>query len=438
MDRADLGDGLRVRGLPSASAAALSRSSPGRRSRCSVTNRRAMSASGAGIGGRDRPPPRARRALRMTATSIASWTSAPAAGGRKPSPATTIAASDIPIPTSTLCRAISPARLATAIASASRSRRSTVSTTSAASDEAVTPLAPHRDADVGAGQRRRVVDAVADHDRRTGRPAPRRRRRPCRPGCTRRARCRRRARRRRSRPRRPGRPTPSRPVLMPLRRSSRIVRAASGRTGSSSRNAPAGSPSMATNTVSAPSRSARRRIGRRPPRIGAGRHPRRLADRDLSRPADHARAHRSRRPPRRRLGSTAARSRLVAARTMAAATTWGDTWSSDAAARRISSAARPSTGTTSVTTGRPTVSVPVLSSSSTRPCGQPLQRDAALDDHPARGGAGEAGGDGDRRGEDQRAGCRHDQHRHGSDGVTRHDPGQPRRRRASPPGRPLA
>ena len=29
---------------------------------------------------------------------------------------------------------------------------------------------PHRDADVGAGQRRRVVDAVADHDRRTANP----------------------------------------------------------------------------------------------------------------------------------------------------------------------------------------------------------------------------------------------------------------------------
>ena len=48
---------------------------------------------------------------------------------------------------------------------------------------------------------------------------------------------------------------------MPLRRSSRIVRAASGRVGSSSRNAPIGSSSMATKTVSAASSSARRRIG---------------------------------------------------------------------------------------------------------------------------------------------------------------------------------
>ena len=65
-------------------------------------------------------------------------------------------------------------------------------------------------------------------------------------------------------------------------------------------------------------------------------------------------------------GIDSGRSRPRAARTIAAATTWGDTWSSDAAARRSSSVA-PSRGTTSVTTGRPAVSVPVLSSSSTRP-----------------------------------------------------------------------
>ena len=42
-------------------------------------------------------------------------------------------------------------------------------------------------------------------------------------------------------------------------RSERMVRAASGRTGSSSTRTPAGSPSIATNTVSAPSSRARRR-----------------------------------------------------------------------------------------------------------------------------------------------------------------------------------
>ena len=78
----------------------------------------------------------------MTSVSIPSWTSAPAAGGRRPRPARIIAANDIPIPTTTLCRAMAPARLAMAMASESRSRRSTVSTTSAASDEAVPPLAP--------------------------------------------------------------------------------------------------------------------------------------------------------------------------------------------------------------------------------------------------------------------------------------------------------
>ena len=52
------------------------------------------------------------------------------------------------------------------IASATRSTRSTTMTASAVSEETVAPRA-HRDADVCQGQRRRVVDAVADHHHAT-------------------------------------------------------------------------------------------------------------------------------------------------------------------------------------------------------------------------------------------------------------------------------
>ncbi len=72
-------------------------------------------------------------------------------------------------------------------ASPSRSRRSTVSTTSAASDDAVRSAGADRDADVGERERGRVVDAVADHDRRPGSPFDAGPRRPSRPACVRRA-----------------------------------------------------------------------------------------------------------------------------------------------------------------------------------------------------------------------------------------------------------
>ncbi len=41
-------------------------------------------------------------------------------------------------------------------------------TTSAASEEAVAPRAPHGDPDIGSGECRRVVDAVADHRSHAG------------------------------------------------------------------------------------------------------------------------------------------------------------------------------------------------------------------------------------------------------------------------------
>ena len=105
-----------------------------RRSRSSVSGRR-WPALG-------RRPRNARRALRITATSIASCSSAPSAGGRSrtrriPSPPATSA-----IPMAALCTAIRRERRAITIASASRSSRSVVSTMSAASELAVEPRTP--------------------------------------------------------------------------------------------------------------------------------------------------------------------------------------------------------------------------------------------------------------------------------------------------------
>ena len=87
------------------------------------------------------PGSTARSAIPMASTSMTSCRIAPAAGGSSPAAATIIATSDSPIPTRTACRAMLFERRAMRIASASASIRSTVSTTSAASDEAVAPRA---------------------------------------------------------------------------------------------------------------------------------------------------------------------------------------------------------------------------------------------------------------------------------------------------------
>ena len=208
---------------------------------------------------------------------------------------------------------------------------------------------PHRHADVGRGQRRGVVDAVADHYRDRAAALDADGLHLLRRACARPAPCRRRARRRRSRPRRRRSPVTMTTRSMPHAEVADRPRRRPARTGSSSRIAPAGSPSTATNTVSAPSSSARARIGwpiGRPSR----RDPAGRADRD--RPAadptttpavpgtsSTASRDREREPPLR--GQPA---------TMAAASTWGDTWSSDAASRRSSSAAVRRPATTSATT----------------------------------------------------------------------------------------
>lgn len=84
----------------------------------------------------------ARKALAIATRSITSWRAAPITGGSRPPAAATIAAADSPIPTSALSITIRRVRCAAWIASTSRSNRSVVRTTSAASDDAVAPRAP--------------------------------------------------------------------------------------------------------------------------------------------------------------------------------------------------------------------------------------------------------------------------------------------------------
>ena len=78
----------------------------------------------------------------------------------------------------------------------------------------------------------------------------------------------------------------------------------------------------------------------------------------------------------------------------------------------------------SVTTGRPTVNVPVLSNSNTRPAASRSSASTALHNNTARGHPSQPGGDRDRRGEDQGTGCGHHQHCHRSDGIARQCPGE--------------
>ena len=225
---------------------------------CSVRNRLVSAVSAAvrrtaGAGGRS-----ARSALRMTATSMASCSSAPHTGGSRPAAATPIAASDMPIPASTLCSAIRRVGRAIAATSPTRPSSSTVSTASAASDEAVEPRAPmaiptSASASAGASLMPSpvVMTGARRCSRRTAASLP--------AGVS-------------------SASTSSTPVssptasaasarspvartirVMPSRRIARIIALASGRIRSSSSSAPAGLPSTATNTVRAPSSRARLR-----------------------------------------------------------------------------------------------------------------------------------------------------------------------------------
>ena len=291
----------------------------------------------------------------------------------------------------------------------------------------------HRHADVGRGERRRVVHAVAHHDRR--RP-PRARPRPPRPSPPDRARD-----RTRSTP--SAAPTDSAtsgwsPVTittrsMPARRSVRITRGESGRIGSSMTSAPAtvavdgdehagraverGAPAHVAGARAA---AALRRetndalpsATRRPstlPSIPAPCCSTTSVGNVSARPRSRARAHDRRRQHVRRDLVERGREpqQLVGAR------------------------ASPN-ASTSATCGTPDVSVPVLSNSSTLPRAERLERAAALDDDAAPGGARDARDDRDRHREDQRARRRHHQDGERADGVAGE---QPRRRRRSPASR---
>ena len=102
-------------------------------------------------------------------------------------------------------------------------------------------------------------------------------------------------------------------------------------------------------------------------------------------------------------GSTAAQPRRVAALTTAPASTCPDTWSSDAARRRTSSDSQTRPGR------RPTPRAargdsPGLVEQQRPALGQPLQHPAALDHHAPPRRHRQAGHQGDRCGQDQRAG----------------------------------
>ncbi len=113
-----------------------------------------------------KPGVRARSALRITATSITSWTMAAGTGITQPRLAASIARIESPIPATMLSTAI---------------RRRPLRDRDRFADPVETIGQDHhvggfrrrvwrrgaqRDPDIGAGQRRRIVDAVADHDGR--------------------------------------------------------------------------------------------------------------------------------------------------------------------------------------------------------------------------------------------------------------------------------
>ncbi len=173
-----------------------------------------------------------------------------------------MAPNDRPMPTSTLCSAIERERLAIVMASATRSSRSTISTTSAASLEAVAPRAPiatptSAAARAGASLIPSPTMIVTPPSARSASTAA-----TLSEGS--------RSDSTRSTP--SAMPTDSAtsgwsPVtitmrLMPARRSVRITRGVSGRIGSSITMAPATSPSTATNTQLEPSSAVRRRTSR--------------------------------------------------------------------------------------------------------------------------------------------------------------------------------
>ncbi len=148
--------------------------------------------------------------------------------------------------------------------------------------------------------------------------------------------------------------------VIPDFRNERRVRAASGRSGSSKTRTAAGSSSMPTNTVRAPSSAALRRADRA--QVGAPVIPVHDALPTATRWPDTVP-----RMPWPDISSTLSGRQSSyfcssADCTTALARTWGETWSRDAASWRTCLAGHDSSAhTISVRTGCPTVIVPVLS-----------------------------------------------------------------------------
>ena len=327
--------------------------------------------------------------------------------------------------------------------SASRSIRSTVSTTSAVSDDAVLPCAAmatptEAAARAGASLMPSPTMTVGPRCPRPGR------RRPSRAGRSRRATA--------STPTR--RPIDSAasarsPVTSTTRSSPAARSSAKHAVGvraqgvSSAARRSVGTPSTPTKTVSAPSRLARRAARRSHAGDLARTHP--------VEPTDADRRVRPRCPRARSRVLTHVRrgeqgSRLVLGvrrrrwRRQAREVTPGRGWPPTAV---LGASVSPPSVMTVVTTGCPTVRVPVLSNSSTRPSARCSSAPPPLTTAPLPCSLGEPRHDRDRGGEQQRARCRDDQDGHSTYRVSGHPPGRPgqeqgegHEERGEPVGRP--
>ena len=208
---------------------------------------------------------------------------------------------------------------------------------------------------------------------------------------------------------------------MPARRRLRMVRAASGRIGSISTQRAGRHPVDADEHAHGPIEPASLPSPGHPRLVAVHADPARLADRHVV-PAD--RAADARAGDALRCGSVGrgrARGRAPA-RTMAAARTWGDTWSSDAASRSTSLGSRSSAVTMSTQCGSAGREGAGLVEEQDLGVGQPFEWPTALHDDTATSGPRQTGDDGDRCGEDERAGRGDDQHGDGPRQLTGHRP----------------
>ena len=359
-----------------------------------------------------------------------SCTMAPATGTNSPNAPRSIPPNASPIPITTLCSAIRRERRAIEMASAIRSRRSTIRTMSAASDDAVAPRAPiatptSAAASAGASFRPSPTKIVTPSSRSAstaftfsaGSRSDRTRSTPS------------------------AAPTDSAtsgwsPVtmttrLIPARRSVRITRGESGRIGSSMTSAPAMAPSTAMNTHDEPSSAVRRRTSRALRGMGAP-----AATNDAFPSATWLPSTLPSIPApccsTTSVGNTSSRPCSRDALTIDVASTCGDTWSSEAA-RRSSASAEMSCEHLDVGDLRdPGGERAGLVEQQHLPVGERLQRPAALHDDPASCGARDARHHRDGHREDQRARRRHHEHRQRAYRIPREEPGGSRRSPASP------